>query len=160
LGRDPLPHELARTATQRRADALVEMATRARTAPVGGRRPEPLFTIIAGWDAFRDLCELANGTVIAPGRLVPWLDQAWLERVVFDTPSRVVDVGVQRRLFDGATRRAIQVRDRSCAHPLCDQPAERCQVDHIKPWAQGGPTTQANGRLLCGYHNRLRNRRP
>src|SRR5664280_1764767 len=41
LGRDPHPSELARSPGQRRADALVEMATRSGTAPAGGRRPEP-----------------------------------------------------------------------------------------------------------------------
>ncbi|MGH9247589.1 MAG: hypothetical protein ACRD29_25425, partial [Acidimicrobiales bacterium] len=40
-----------------------------------------------------------------------------LERVVFDGPSRVIDVGPHRRLFDGATRRSVAVRDRECFHP-------------------------------------------
>ena len=35
LGRDPLVTELGRTPAQRRADAMVEMAIRARTAPAG-----------------------------------------------------------------------------------------------------------------------------
>ncbi|MDA8148855.1 MAG: HNH endonuclease signature motif containing protein, partial [Actinomycetota bacterium] len=56
--------------------------------------------------------------------------------------------------------RAIEVRDRTCSHPTCEVPAERCQVDHILPWSAGGATTQENGRLLCGFHNRLRNERP
>jgi hypothetical protein len=28
------------------------------------------------------------------------------------------------------------------------------------PYAEGGPTTQENGRLLCGFHNRLRSQWP
>ena len=43
-----------------------------------------------------------------------------------------------------------------CTHPYCYEPAENCQADHIEPYAEGGPTTQENGRLLCGFHNRLR----
>ena len=43
-----------------------------------------------------------------------------------------------------------------CTHPYCYEPAESCEGDHIEPWSQGGPTTQENGRLLCGFHNRLR----
>jgi hypothetical protein len=157
LGRDPLVHELERSPAQRRADALVEMATRARTAPRDGRRPEPLFSVLIGLPAFTQLCELANGTVLTPGTLVPWLSQAWIERVVFESPSRVLDVGVQRRLFTGATRRAVELRDRTCFHPTCDEPVE--QIDHIQPWAWGGPTTQDNGRGACGFHNRDRHRR-
>jgi hypothetical protein len=161
LGRDPVLADLPRSPAQRRADALVEMATRAMTAPRDGRRPEPLFTVLVDYETLAGrICELADRTTVTPGSLVPWLDRAWVERIVFDGPSRVVDVGVRRRLFTGAIRRAIEVRDRECYHELCDEPAHRCQVDHIDPHAWGGLTEQDNGRLACAYHNRLRNRRP
>ncbi|MBW3627635.1 MAG: HNH endonuclease, partial [Actinobacteria bacterium] len=68
--------------------------------------------------------------------------------------------GVSRRLFTGATRRAVQVRDQECFHPLCDEPAEFCQIDHVEPWSAGGDTVAANGRPACAYHNRQRHRRP
>jgi hypothetical protein len=64
---------------------------------------------------------------------------------------------VRARFFTGGTRRAIEIRDRICTHPHCYEPAENCQVDHIETYANGGLTTQDNGRLLCGFHNRLRN---
>jgi hypothetical protein len=153
--------DLGRSAAQRRADALVEMARRAGAVPDGARRPEPLFTVVVGYETFAGrMCQLANGTVVAPGSLVPWLDEAWVERVVFDPASRVVDVGAARRAFTGATRRAVQLRDQQCFHPLCDEPAERCQVDHVEPWAAGGATVMANGRAACAHHNRARHRRP
>jgi hypothetical protein len=160
LGREPTIYELDRTPAQRRADARVEMATRARTAPRDGRRPAPLLSILIGYETFAGrVCELAGGTVVTPGSLVPWLDEAYVERVVFDGPSRVIDVGAQRRLFDGATRRAIEVRDRGrCYHPDCDA-TDDLQVDHVQPWSAGGPTIQSNGRLACGHHNRGRNGR-
>ncbi|HEV2069422.1 MAG TPA: DUF222 domain-containing protein, partial [Acidimicrobiales bacterium] len=161
LGEAATVADLARSPAQRRHDALVEMARRAGTAPADGRRPAPLFTVLVGYETFHGrICELANRTVVSPGSLVPWLDQAWVERVVFDAPSRVIDVGVARRLFTGTTRRAVQVRDRECFHPLCDEPAEWCEVDHVEPWSAGGDTVAANGRPACAYHNRLRHRRP
>jgi hypothetical protein len=43
LGKTARIEELARTSGQRRADALVEMATRSRSAPAEGIRPAPLF---------------------------------------------------------------------------------------------------------------------
>jgi hypothetical protein len=160
LGHDPTTADLARTPAQRRADALVEMAIRSRTAPADGRRPEPLFTVLVDWETLMGrICELANGTVIAPGAIAPWLSTAWLERVVFHSRTRI-EVGVAQRLFKGATRRAIEVRDRECFHPTCDTPAPRCQVDHIIPYAADGPTTQENGRLACPFHNRQRHRGP
>ncbi|HVF32779.1 MAG TPA: DUF222 domain-containing protein [Acidimicrobiales bacterium] len=157
---DVTVNDLDRTPAQRRADALVEMARRSGTAPADGRRPKPLFTVLVDYPTFADrVCELADGTVVTTGSLVRWLDDAWVERVVFDGAHRVLDVGVARRLFEGGTRRAVQVRDRECFHPYCDRPADECQVDHIQPWAHDGPTTQANGRLACGPHNRGRHRR-
>lgn len=160
LGRDPTAADLSRTFGQRRADALVEMATRSQTAPSDGRRPAPLFSILVGYETLNGrICELAQGTVLTPGSLLPWLDEAYLERVVF-APDRRIEVSTTARLFSGATRRAIELRDRQCTHPSCDVPATSCQADHIIPFSAGGATSAENGRLLCGFHNRLRNQRP
>jgi hypothetical protein len=160
LGRDPHLDELCRTSSQRRADALVEMATRSKSMPADGRRPEPLFSVLVGYEELRGrICELANGAVVAPGSLLPWLEEADMERAVF-APGGRVEVSITSRFFTGATRRAIELRDRICQHPYCDQPVERCQVDHIVEFSKGGLTTQENGRLLCAFHNRLRNQRP
>lgn len=52
------------------------------------------------------------------------------------------------------------MRDRTCFHPTCDEVPERPEVDHIHEAAKGGQTTQQNGRLGCGHHNRLRNKQP
>jgi hypothetical protein len=161
LGDQATGSDLARTAAQRRADALVELVRRAEATPADAKNPEPLFTVLVGYETFAGrICELANGIVVTPGSLVPWLDQAWIERVVFDGPDRVKNVGVRRRLFRGATRRAVEVRDRECFHPYCEVPAGDAQVDHVQPWAAGGPTTDDNGRLACGYHNRHRHQPP
>jgi hypothetical protein len=161
LGDRVTPADLRRTPAQRRADALVEMAIRSRTAPADGCRPEPLFSVLVDYPTFAGrICELANGTVVTPGSVVPWLPQSWIERVVFDGPSRIIDLGVRKRLFTGALRRAVQLRDRECFHEYCDVPAEDCQVDHVVPYAAGGETTQDNGRAACAFHNRERHRRP
>ena len=129
-------------------------------APAEGRRPAPLFSVLVGYEALHGrICELSSGSVISPGSLLAYLEEADFERAVF-APGQRVEVSVTARLFSGATRRAIELRDRTCTHPFCDVPAERCQIDHIVPYALGGQTTQENGRLLCGWHNRLRNQRP
>src|ERR1700722_57204 len=159
LGRPGRIDELARTSAQRRADALVEMATRSRTAPAEGIRPAPLFSVLVGYETVHGrICELENGTVLHPSALEPWMDSAYFERALFTLSNRI-DVSVRSRFFTGGTRRAIELRDRICTHPHCYEPAETCQVDHIQTYAAGGLTTQDNGRLLCGFHNRLRNQR-
>ena len=53
-------------------------------------------------------------------------------------------------------RRAIQVRDRHCQHPSgCDEPINRCDVNHRIPHSHHGPTVLWNGDLECHYHNRI-----
>lgn len=154
LGVDsPALHDLRRTPEQRRADALVRMAERSAAKPPGSVEPRILLSVLAGIRSVERMCELSDGTIVTPGEVLPLLTRADVERVVFASPSRVLDVGLRQRFFTGATRRAVQVRDRICAHPSCDAPVERCDVDHVQPFATGGPTTQANGQLLCRYHN-------
>lgn len=159
LGRDPKPDELARTPQQRRADAMVNMAMRSAAMPPGSRAPRPLFTVLLGTDALNGICRLEGGPTIPHSSLMPWLRAAEWERVLFDgTPSRVIDVS-RKRTFTGALRRLIEVRDQECFHRHCDTPAPHCQVDHVQPYAAGGVTSQDNGRLACGFHNRARNTR-
>ena len=148
-----------RSPAQRRADALVQLAELATAAPPGARRPEPLVSILVGYETFAGrICELADGTVLAPGDVSALLDRAVIERAVFDGPSRVLDIAEQR-FFTGALRRAIELRDRTCTHQFCDAPAWRSDTDHVIPWEAYGPTTQENGRLHCPFHNHLRQRR-
>ncbi len=145
---------VVRTATQRRAAALIEMARRSAATPADAQRPKPLFTVLLGDDTFTKLCELANGAVVAPGALTPWLGDADMETVLFDGPTTIISVS-RRRSFCGAVRRAVEVRDRHCQHPSgCDTPVDNCDVDHIVARVDGGPSCQFNGRLECTTHNR------
>ena len=160
LGRDPHADELGRTPAQRRADAMIEMAVRSASASAGTRRPEPLFTVVIDYPTAAGLiCQLEQGPVVTPGSLLPYVDQATFERIIF-APGQRAECSVTSRFFTGATRRIIEVRDRQCQHEFCDLPAHRCQIDHIVPYSQGGLTEQENGQVLCGPHNRMRYERP
>jgi hypothetical protein len=161
LGAGVVEADLGRTRSQRRYDALIEMARRAHAVPPGARLPRPLVTVLVDLPTLTGrICELSTGTVVTPGEVLPVLGDADLERIVFDGASRVLDVGERRRLFVGATRRAVEVRDRRCTHPTCSVPANRCDVDHIQRYEHDGPTTQANGWLRCPTHHPGRRRRP
>ena len=160
LGREPRLEDLGRTPSQRRADAFVEICRRSASAPADGRRPDPLVTILVGYETlYGRICQLADGTPLSPGLVVSMLDGADFERIVF-APGTRIECSRTSRFFTGATRRAIEVRDLQCTHPYCDEPAERCQLDHIKAASEGGETTQENGQVMCGFHNRLRAQRP
>jgi hypothetical protein len=151
--------DLARTHRQRRHDALVEMATRSASAPADGKRPRPLISVLVGYDAFARICELADGTLLGHATVARLLDHAAIERIVFDGPSRVLDLG-RARSFTGAARRAVEVTDRHCQGPGCHIPAQRCDIDHTWRWVDGGPTRPDNGHARCGPHNRQREHPP
>lgn len=50
----------------------------------------------------------------------------------------------------------IRCRDLTCRFPGCDQPAQRCDIDHGIAWADGGQTHPGNLRLLCRKHHLLK----
>jgi hypothetical protein len=160
LGRNPMVFELGRSPEQRRYDALIEMAIRAKTAPKDGRRPRPLFIVVSGRPAFDRTVELWSRRVLNPAAAARWLTEANLEPILFDGQGRVLDVGRERRFYRGALRRAIEVRDRSCFHPTCEEAPRWPQIDHEEEASKGGETTQENGRLGCDFHNNRRNRHP
>ncbi|MGH9209361.1 MAG: DUF222 domain-containing protein [Acidimicrobiales bacterium] len=149
---------LARTAPQRRADALVEMARRAMAAPAGSRQPRPLVSVLVGYETFHGpVREMFNRTVLTSGQIARLLTDADIERIVFAPASRnISDLGRKTRLFTAAQRRVVEIRDRTCWHPDCDEPAERCDMDH-RPhgWAEGGRTDICNCRPGCPLHNRV-----
>jgi hypothetical protein len=65
LGDRASANDVVRTAAQRRADALVELVRRAEAMPADAKVPEPLFTVLVGYETFAGrICELANGSVV------------------------------------------------------------------------------------------------
>jgi hypothetical protein len=128
--------------------------------PDGSQTPKPLITVLVGEDSFKRMCELGSGAVVPPGSVLALLEDADIETIVFNGPRRVMEV-TRQRSFRGAVRRAIEVRDRHCQHPSgCDEPARRCQGDHVDPYSRSKTTSERNGQLLCPTHNRLKGPAP
>jgi hypothetical protein len=155
----PVPGD-DRTPTQRRADALADvcgLALRTTTLPDnGGDRPQIVITV--PYDPLR--ARLGAGTLDV-GAEVPATQvrrlacDAQLIPAVLGGDGEALDLGRARRLFTGAARRALVLRDRGCAFPSCDRPSRWTDAHHIRSWADGGRTDVDNGVLLCGYHHRL-----
>lgn len=55
-------------------------------------------------------------------------------------------------------RRALQFRDMTCRAPGCTKPADRCDMDHRRPWPEG-PTSGDNLWALCRRHHNLKGHR-
>jgi hypothetical protein len=148
-----------RTPRQRRHDALEEMARchldHGDLPDVGGEKPHVV--AIADPDALRGLDgrihETLNGDIIDIEALLMIACDCSISRVVLGPDSEVVDVGRKTRIWTSAQRRAVVARDRHCTAPHCERPPQWCDIHHVIPWGEGGPTSVDNGRLLCRYHH-------
>ncbi len=74
--------------------------------------------------------------------------------VVLGGKSEILDLGRSSRLFNRAQRKAMALRDQHCRAEGCTVPATWCEAHHHgTPWAHGGKTDIADGRLLCRWHH-------
>ena len=69
-----------------------------------------------------------------------------------------------REAIPAAVRRAVWARDgERCTWPLdgggCCGSTHRLELDHVVPWAEWGPSTVENLRVVCARHNALAARR-
>jgi hypothetical protein len=149
-----------RTPAARRADALVEACRLALASgglpPTGGIPPQ--LTVTVGWDALRrgvGVGELDTGGHLAPATVRRLACEAQILPAVLGTAGVPIDLGRTRRLFTGAARQAVLLRDHGCAFPGCDRPERWTVVHHIKHWIDGGATDLDNAVALCGHHHRV-----
>jgi len=176
-GPDTTADHLARNASQRRFDALLEIFRRAASSlPHGGGAGVVTNVLIDQATFERALAELAGATPAMP--LDPFsstyrcstIDGAPLDptevtaaalvghvrRVVIGADGVVINMGRQQRLFTGSAQLAVRLSSTECYWPGCHVPTSQCQSDHLKAWSDPhrGPTDQANGGSACGRHNR------
>ncbi len=173
----------SRTAGQRMADALVELASRSLGSAVlptsRGARPHVSVIITldsltraddgtggAGRFAAAGLGTGCGSTPTAPGEL-GWggplsaeavrriACDAGITRIITGPASVPLDVSREQRTVTAGQWTALVARDRGCAFPGCTRPPEWCIAHHIVHWADGGPTDLDNLVLLCGQHHRV-----
>ena len=185
---DALSHGLRsgerRTASQRRADALVDLAALQLRCgahrDVHGQRPHLTVTVSAE--------TLRGGSDVQPAELggVGAIHPATARRLACDAVRTVVTVappaegsasasaGVDRdrahgfvstratplsvgratRTVPAHIRKALHLRDQGCRFPGCDRPPAWTDGHHIIHWADGGPTELDNLVSLCRRHHR------
>jgi Domain of unknown function (DUF222)/HNH endonuclease len=149
-----------RTPAARRADALVDvcrLALRTGDLPATGGRPTQL-TVTVDIEALQRgvaVGQLDTGGLLAPSVMRRLACNAHIMPAVLDGASIPIDIGRARRLYTGATRTAILLRDRGCAFPGCERPPRWTDIHHIVAWQHGGATDRDNGVALCRHHHRL-----
>lgn len=68
--------------------------------------------------------------------------------------GKITALSTPNRVFTARQRQVITVRDGGCVIPGCTVPASWCEIHHVTPHSEGGPTHTDNGTLLCWYHHR------
>ncbi|WP_162246831.1 HNH endonuclease signature motif containing protein [Phycicoccus sp. Root101] len=147
-----------RTPAARRADALLDLVTRAVSAPEGlPRQAKTSLVVTVGLDALQGRCRGAALTAgdesLTVGAVRRLACDAQVIPVVLGSRGEVLDQGMGRRLFDRAQIRHLWLRDRHCTFPGCSKPAAWSDAHHLVHWADGGPTDIDNAALLCRAHH-------
>jgi hypothetical protein len=174
---DALSHGLTRgetrSASQRRADALVDLAaTQLRCGDhrdVHGQRPHLTVTVSA--DTLRGGADAAPAVLSGVGPIHPETARriacdavrtvvtvapavdgaAW---TAGSTPVMPLSVGRATRTIPPHLRTALRLRDQGCRFPGCDRPSGWTDGHHILHWTDGGPTELNNLVSLCRPHHR------
>ena len=174
---DALSHGMrrgeTRSGSQRRADALVDLAALQLRAgdhrDVHGQRPHLTVTVSAE--------TLRSGADAAPAELggVGPIHPATARRIACDAARTLVtvaspadaaavwapstremplSVGRATRTVPAHIRTALQLRDQGCRFPGCDRPPAWTDGHHVIHWSDGGPTELENLVSLCRPHHR------
>jgi hypothetical protein len=147
-----------RSPARRRADALVELSEQALNRgdlpTVAGERPR--VTVAIGLDDLRDGTghgTLNTGAPISVETARRIACDASVIPIVLGSDSEPLDVGRASRTIPIGIRRAVVARDVGCVHLDCDATVQRCEVHHVRHWANGGATAVNNLVLLCPHHH-------
>src|SRR5262249_39427390 len=155
----PLERDDGRTTSQRRADALVEMAQRqldqGELPQRGCQRPHLMLvaqTATLSSEPGAPAAELESGQpALSPAE--SGADPARPgegARVQVGAGSEILSVGRATRVVPAALRKALMLRDRHCQFPGCGRPARWADAHHLEHWIEGGKTCSATSPSCAG----------
>ncbi|WP_457252851.1 DUF222 domain-containing protein [Pedococcus sp. P5_B7] len=147
-----------RTPAARRADALLDLVTRAVTAPDGTpRQAKTALMVTIDLDVLRRTRRGAGltlaGDLLTTDTVRRLACDAELIPIVLGSAGQILDHGTAVRLFTPAQVRHLWLRDRGCTFPGCSKPPTWTDAHHLIHWADGGSTDLTNAALLCRAHH-------
>jgi len=98
-----------------------------------------------------EVCEIAGVGPIPVATATEYLGEAFLKLLVIDGVD-IKTVAHMGRSIPAPLRTALEERDRVCQVPTCDVTLG-LEIDHIKPFAEGGPASLENLVRLCKRHH-------
>lgn len=158
---DDVEGEPPRAASQRRADALVDLCRwfLDHHGQSPARRHRPHVNVVVDLE---EVEHRATGSArVLDG---PYLDAATIERILCDAQvhrvvtegrSSILDFGRSTRTIPTALWAALVIRDEHCRFPGCDRPSRWCEGHHVTFWSEGGETNLSNIFLGCTRHHHL-----
>ena len=142
-----------RTADQYRADALLSLAcTPTGDAPRASVQVTmTLSTLLDIDDTPADLAGV--GPITAEhARQIAFREGAVWRRLVTDPLGRLIDLPSTSYRPPKRLAAHVIARDQFCRFPHCNRRAERCELDHRRPWPEG-QTCAAELHPLCKRHH-------
>jgi hypothetical protein len=93
---------------------------------------------------------------IITGQIREWLGAKGTTVIVRPVIDLADHVPVTAYEIPDRHRTRVILRDLTCRFPHCTRPATRCDIDHHRPYDQGGPTCPCNLVPLCRRHHRAK----
>jgi hypothetical protein len=113
-----------------------------------------LDALLRGSTAPGEICEIDGQGPIPVPMARDMANDAFLT-YVFHQAGDIRSISHFGRTINRRLRTALVHRDRTCVVPGCDV-AWGLEIDHVIPFAEGGPTTLDNLALLCHHHHFLK----
>lgn len=154
-----------RTLAQLRADAFADLLSVGSAAPdSGGGRARgraavvvtiPALTLLGADDAPATLDGYGPIDLDTARRLAGDAT-SWIR--VLTHPVTGVPLALDRTRYrvPTALRRWLGITSPTCIFPGCGRAARDCDLDHLRSWAEGGPTDDDNLAPECRHHHRVR----
>ncbi|MEZ5229404.1 MAG: DUF222 domain-containing protein [Acidimicrobiales bacterium] len=136
---------------------LIDEAER-RDADLAGRPAPVRHTDDAVERAAHHRCETASGMPLAPADVLDFAIAGHLRLFRTTTETHDFTASAKVRLFKGAKRLGILLRDRHCQGAGCNTHSVHCEVDHTIRYTDGGLTVPTNGKSRCGPCHRHKTR--
>ena len=145
------------------ADALMALCEKATTKQISTSatkttRPNAVINIRVDIDALKrghtehgEVCEIAGVGPIPVATATEYLGEAFLKLLILDGVD-IKTVAHMGRHIPAPLRTAVEERDRVCQVPTCDM-SVGLEIDHIKPFAEGGAASLENLVRLCKRHH-------
>src|SRR5215470_12141454 len=147
----------ARSADQRRADALVDVFARVLADPTlpeqHGQRPAINITVpigtLLGCDQQPAHLDGHGPITAALARRLASDDTGTWRRLVTDDTGQLLDYGRRTYRPPANLTHHVIARDKTCTFPGCRRAARLCDLDHHEPYSDGGSTDPGNVATLC-----------